>query len=586
MDSTTKAWVPAGTVAEVRAAGKTVVQVGKARVLVLAHGDAFFAMDNRCPHMGFPLDRGDLHDGLLDCHWHHARYDVTCAATLDPWADDGVPYRVEVRDGRVLVDPERPRRDPRAHGLARLARGIADDVPLVVAKAVIETTDGGVPAAEPIAAAAVHGARERADGWQPGLSILSAVANVLPALDEDVRPLGLFQAIRRIAADCANRPPRRPLGRLEGSRRDAAGLRAWFREAVEVRDEDGAERILRTVVEDHGATAALDAVLAAATDHRYAEGGHVVDYAVKCAEVVDGLGPGAPPDAAALLFTSLVPALVTAERMEETSAWRRPVDVAALVAAATVPAAPFASGGARDDAPLPDEDALVGTMLGEDPAATVRTLVARLAAGASPVALADAVVSAAYERVLRFGTSNETPDWDTVHHTLTYANAVAEGMRRAPSPELFRAVLDGATSVYLDRFLNTPPAPPPRDPGGAVASPEDLLAELLRAYDRRSAVQTVATVAWRYLAHPEAKPERLLATLGRAVMREDAGFHEFQQVDLAWRRLGRRGPGASASRALTATARWLASQFPTKRAREQTYRIARRLHLGEALHVA
>ena len=44
---------------------------------------------------------------------------------------------------------------------------------------------------------------------------------------------------------------------------------------------------------------------------------------------------------------------------------------------------------------------------------------------------------------------------------LTYANAVAEGMRRVPSRRLFRAVLDGAMSVYLDRFLNVPAAPLP-----------------------------------------------------------------------------------------------------------------------------
>lgn len=82
----------------------------------------------------------------------------------------------------------------------------------------------------------------------------------------------------------------------------------------------------------------------------------------------------------------------------------------------------------------------------------------RLREGVSPVALADAVVEAAVRRVLRFGKANEISDWDTVHHTLTYANATAEAMRRVPSPELFRAVLDGAAAVYLDRFLNLPPA--------------------------------------------------------------------------------------------------------------------------------
>jgi hypothetical protein len=158
-------------------------------------------------------------------------------------------------------------------------------------------------------------------------------------------------------------------------------------------------------------------------------------------------------------------------------------------------------------------------------------------------------------------------------------------MRRAPSPELFRAVLDGAMSVYLDRFLNLPPAPPPRPEAGTSVPAEGLLVELLAAYDRRSAVHAVAAVAAGYLQRPDGSPSRLLATLGHAVLREDSGFHEVQQVDLARRRLERRGPGHPTTRAaLVACARWLASQFPTRRAREQTFRIALRLHRGEALH--
>ncbi len=37
---------------------------------------------------------------------------------------------------------------------------------------------------------------------------------------------------------------------------------------------------------------------------------------------------------------------------------------------------------------------------------------------------------------------------------------------------------------------------------------------------------------------------------------------------------------------LVATARWLAARYPTRRAQEQTFAIATRLHRGEALHEA
>ena len=94
-----------------------------------------------------------------------------------------------------------------------------------------------------------------------------------------------------------------------------------MRETIEVRDADGAARILRTLAEEHGPRAALDGILACCTDHRYGDGGHTLDFAVKCAELAEFLSGDAD---AAVMFTALVPQLVSMARLEETSAWRRP----------------------------------------------------------------------------------------------------------------------------------------------------------------------------------------------------------------------------------------------------------------------
>ena len=77
---------------------------------------------------------------------------------------------------------------------------------------------------------------------------------------------------------------------------------------------------------------------------------------------------------------------------------------------------------------------------------------------------------------------------------------------------------------------------------------------------------------------------RSFRTLGHAVLREDAGFHDYQQVDIAWRRLRRRAGSVEAHRTLVAPARWLAAHYPTRRAQEQTHTIALRLHRGESLY--
>jgi nitrite reductase/ring-hydroxylating ferredoxin subunit len=49
---------------------------GHRPILVIYDRGRVFALDNRCPHMGFPLERGSVEDGILTCHWHHARFDL------------------------------------------------------------------------------------------------------------------------------------------------------------------------------------------------------------------------------------------------------------------------------------------------------------------------------------------------------------------------------------------------------------------------------------------------------------------------------------------------------------------------------
>jgi len=72
-------------------------------------------VDNRCPHMGFPLDRGSVKDGILTCHWHHARFDLSSGGTFDPFADDVRTFPVQVVEGDIWVDPSPPQRDEVKH---------------------------------------------------------------------------------------------------------------------------------------------------------------------------------------------------------------------------------------------------------------------------------------------------------------------------------------------------------------------------------------------------------------------------------------------------------------------------------------
>src|SRR5688572_21229178 len=177
MDMPRSDFVRAGSLAELKARGRLVLHGRHSPILVIYDRERVFALDNRCPHMGFPLDRGSVEDGILTCHWHHARFDLASGCTFDLWADDVPTCRVEVRDGEVWVKPTFSHADPAAHWRQRLEDGLAHDLSLVIAKAVHGQLAAGVPTADIAYQVARFGTQNR-DGWSVGLTILTALGNL------------------------------------------------------------------------------------------------------------------------------------------------------------------------------------------------------------------------------------------------------------------------------------------------------------------------------------------------------------------------------------------------------------------------
>ena len=148
MDMPTSEFVRAGSLAELKAKGRLVVRGRHPPTLVIYDGGRLFALDNRCPHMGFPLDRGSVEDGILTCHWHHARFDVASGCTFDLWADDVPTCQVELRDGELWIKPSFGHADPSGYWRGRLDDGLAHNLGLVIAKAVRGQLLAGVSSRE------------------------------------------------------------------------------------------------------------------------------------------------------------------------------------------------------------------------------------------------------------------------------------------------------------------------------------------------------------------------------------------------------------------------------------------------------
>ena len=569
-----------GTVDEIKQQGAIVVSGHDRPLAVFYHQEQIYAVDNRCPHMGFPLHRGTTQDGILTCHWHHARFDLASGCTFDLWADDIPSYPVEIEEGTVWVVMASQATDGLARWQRRLREGMEQNIRLVQAKAVIGLLDSGAAAAAILAQVGLYGVQQRQAGWSSGLTILTAMGNLLSLLPAEERIAPLCQGILHVARDCDDEPPQLLLQPLATDAIPFSTLKRWFRRWVEVRDRNGAERCVLTALKLGASPEAMnDMLMAAATDHFYLDVGHTLDFINKSFELLAHIGW----EHASTVLPSVLVHLTAAERSEERNAWRHPVDLVPLVhdAVAALPALLEAGQGK----PWYDLDRLVEDLLSDCPQEIVSALCDSLRGGATALQLAQALVMAACRRVVQFHTRNEFSDWNAVHHTFTYSHALYQAMQRTASPEMLRGVFHGAMRVYLDRFLNVPPAPLPT--GGESPQPfadaEAFSQRFLTLLDTQQQVDAAGEMVYRYLTlgYPA---DRLYRTLVSALVREDAGFHSFQMVEAAIAQHRALGDTPAGRLMLVAAARFLAAHAPTQRERLQTTTIAHRLHRGETLY--
>src|SRR5437588_7516692 len=168
--------VRAASLTELREAERLVVHVDRHTVCLFAVGDDVFAVDNRCPHMGFPLHRGSVCDGIVTCHWHHARFDLATGGTFDQFADELRRFPVSLDGDDLLVDLSPPD-DLAGHDRKRLHDGLEREIPLVLAKATIALLETDLTGVGLFRAGLEFRAGRRGVGWFRGLPTLTCCMN-------------------------------------------------------------------------------------------------------------------------------------------------------------------------------------------------------------------------------------------------------------------------------------------------------------------------------------------------------------------------------------------------------------------------
>ena len=105
-------YVKLADVGEVKHGEKKKVQISDKTILLLNVGGLYYALDNRCPHMGGLLSGGDLEGVTLTCPRHGAKFDVRTGksvgnaklAFVSVKVGDATKYQVKVEGQEIFVE--------------------------------------------------------------------------------------------------------------------------------------------------------------------------------------------------------------------------------------------------------------------------------------------------------------------------------------------------------------------------------------------------------------------------------------------------------------------------------------------------
>ncbi len=451
--------IPASEIPE--GGARTVKKAGK-QIAVFRAGGEVHAVDNRCPHEGYPLASGAVQDGILTCQWHNWKFRL-CDGVCELGGEDVQHYPARVEDGVVWIDLADP---PSTHRVPALYEAVVDAVDERewdrVGRTIERLLGCGEPPRRILARACELAALRAPYGIDHGPA---TTADAAALLDEHPDQAGviLLEAFNLLLDEHVRRPPRQlaaPAPLEPGF--DPRATEAELRRLVEVEDLAGAEGLVRgALAAGAGPATVLTWLTHAATDH-FLDYGHGHIYCVKVEELIDRLGG----EAAEALLCGLVASLVNGTREDRLPYMRK-------YAALTAGLAGRLDGWMRpgDGAHL-DVDAFLAAILDGSLESALTATASALDAGLAADRLALALALAAAHRLWRFDEALEQSDdiaegWLSVTHALTHADAVRETLLRRASADALRGLFHSARFIHhmapldrsTDRAAPSGPAP-------------------------------------------------------------------------------------------------------------------------------
>ena len=99
-------WVDACAVNDIPDTRAKVVRCSGERVAIFKYDGKLSAVSSVCQHQNGPLGEGRVLDGCITCPWHGYQYKPETGASPAPFTEKVPTFEVQIRDGRVWVNPK------------------------------------------------------------------------------------------------------------------------------------------------------------------------------------------------------------------------------------------------------------------------------------------------------------------------------------------------------------------------------------------------------------------------------------------------------------------------------------------------
>lgn len=99
------AWISLGPVSELPREGEVVQLYAGGRTFCVSNvGGEYFALDDRCPHMGGSLGQGTLDGDCVSCSWHGWEFDARTGHAKQGYREGVRSFVVKLEGDEAFVE--------------------------------------------------------------------------------------------------------------------------------------------------------------------------------------------------------------------------------------------------------------------------------------------------------------------------------------------------------------------------------------------------------------------------------------------------------------------------------------------------